>query len=64
MAFEIYDAEIIHSSGAAVKVRAPIFGEDTWIPYSQIDDDSEVFREGDKGTLIIKDWWAEKEGWE
>ena len=34
-----------------------------WIPKSQIHDDSEVFAlEGD-GALVVKRWWAEKEGW-
>lgn len=32
------------------------------VPDSQIDDDSEVYQEGDEGTLIVSAWWARKEG--
>jgi hypothetical protein len=33
-----------------------------WIPKSQIHDDSEVFRKGDQGKLVVTGWFAEKEG--
>lgn len=36
--------------------------EDFWIPFSQIDDDSEVYQRGDEGTIIITRWIAEKKG--
>ena len=37
-------------------------GQEVWIPQSQIHDDSEVWKAGDEGTLIIPDWLAvEKE---
>lgn len=39
-----------------------IKGAEHWIPQSQIDDDSEVYKDGDTGTLIIKSWFAEKLG--
>lgn len=32
------------------------------IPYSLIDDDSEVYRPGDEGELIIPWWLAEEKG--
>jgi len=38
-------------------------GVETWIPKSVISDESEVFEEGGTGTLLVKSWWAEKEGW-
>lgn len=38
--------------------------EDYWIPKSQIDDDSEVYKKGTEGTLIISDWFAKKAGLE
>lgn len=38
-------------------------GEPTWIPYSHIHDDSEVYRPGDQGELVVKRWFAEKRGW-
>jgi hypothetical protein len=37
-------------------------GSKSWIPKSVIDDDSEVYQMGTDGTLIVKQWFAEKEG--
>lgn len=36
--------------------------EEKWIPKSVVHDDSEVWKEFDEGTLILKTWFAEKEG--
>jgi hypothetical protein len=36
--------------------------QERWIPKSQIHDDSEVYRAGHRGKLIITGWFAEKEG--
>lgn len=36
--------------------------EEVWIPKSQIDDDSEVRKAGDSGTLVISDWIAREKG--
>lgn len=33
-----------------------------WIPKSQIHDNSDVSKKGDKGTLVLKTWFANKEG--
>lgn len=36
-----------------------------WVPFSVIHDDSEVYEPGDHGKLILKGWWALKQGlWE
>ena len=40
----------------------PKAGQTVWIPKSQIDDDSEVYREGDTGSLVISEWIAEEKG--
>ena len=37
-------------------------GEEFWIPFSQIHDDSEVYEQGDTGQLIISRWLARKKG--
>ncbi len=37
-------------------------GEETWIPKGQIHDDSEVYRQGHTGTLIVSLWIAEQRG--
>ena len=39
------------------------FSTDTWVPYSTVHDDSEVYREGDVGKLVLKTWWVERQGW-
>lgn len=39
-------------------------GETVWIPKSVIEDDSEVYDEdkNSEGEVVVKTWWAEKEG--
>jgi hypothetical protein len=37
-------------------------GWEMWIPKSQVHDDSEVYARGHEGDLVIKGWFAEKEG--
>lgn len=34
--------------------------EEIWIPKSQIDDDSEVYKAGTSGKLVITEWLAEQ----
>lgn len=34
-----------------------------WIAKSQITEDSEVYRMGTSGTLIVTEWLAKKKGW-
>ena len=31
-----------------------------WIPQSQVDDNSEIWHKGDKGTLIVSEWITEQ----
>jgi len=49
------------------KAIAIIFNDDVdmewlWIPHSQIHEDSEVYKFGTQGTLIISKWIAGKKG--
>lgn len=44
-------------------VRVVLGGVHYWIPKSVLHDDSEVFQNGHVGEVIVKHWWAEKEGW-
>lgn len=37
-------------------------GEQKWLPKSQIHDDSEVWSEEQSGDVVVKRWFAEKEG--
>jgi len=33
---------------------------DMWVPKSVIDDDSEVWRKGQRGRLVVAAWWGLK----
>lgn len=37
-------------------------GKPIWIPKSQIDDDSEVWKVGDSGEMTLNEWFAEQKG--
>lgn len=54
------DATALRSTDKALLVE--VDGEELWIPHSQIDDDSEVYREGDAGQLVISEWIAKQKG--
>jgi hypothetical protein len=59
----IEDCECIKETGLAILVL--IGGEvEKWIPQSVVSEDSEVWSEGDVGDLVIKSWFAKKEGLE
>lgn len=38
-------------------------GRERWVPKSVVHDDSFVFEAGQSGTLTVKLWWAQKNGW-
>lgn len=65
MSYTIPDAIGIRESdsGKALLVEAPEFEKGKWIPHSQITDDSEVYKVGTTGDLVVTDWLAEQEGW-
>ena len=44
-------------------VDAPVFDKPEWIPKSQITEDSEVYKAGTCGTLIVTEWLAEQKKW-
>jgi len=46
----------------AVLIDIEDHGE-TWIPQSQIHDDSEVWKSGQDGEVVVTLWFAEKRGW-
>ena len=50
--------------GTAKALLVTIGTKEVWIPKSVIHDDSEVYRESDTtpGKLVLKGWWARKEG--
>lgn len=53
-----FDATALRSTEKALLVQ--IDGEEHWIPHSQIDDDSEVYKAGDAGELVISEWIAKE----
>lgn len=66
MDFHISDAKVIREafSGKSLLIEAPIFDERVWVPKKMITDDSEIWKGGDSpGTLVVKEWFAEKKGW-
>jgi hypothetical protein len=60
----INDVDCLRETDSAIHVDSPDLDESTWIPKSQIHDDSEVWKEGQaRGTLVVKLWFAEQRGW-
>jgi hypothetical protein len=43
-------------------ILVTIEGTDCWIPQTQVDDDSEVWKRGDEGRLVISEWIATEKG--
>lgn len=56
-------AKVLRESAKALLID--LEGESVWIPKSIIHDDSEVWNtENGEGELVVKAWFARKEGWE
>lgn len=53
--------ECIKETDRALLVVVEDGTREVWIPKSVVDDDSEVFKEGDEGTLVVHEWFAQKE---
>lgn len=63
-AYTFGEAECVAETDKAIGVLRDDAGdtEPFWIPKSVIHDDSEVWKKGDEGELVVKYWWAEKNG--
>lgn len=57
---KIDDVTVLKATDKALLCE--IDGEQVWIPKGQIDDDSEVFQEGQDGQLVISEWIAKEKG--
>lgn len=57
---QIQNVTVARETDAALLVN--VEGEEIWIPKSQIDDDSEVYKKDTEGTLVIPRWLAEEKG--
>jgi hypothetical protein len=60
VAVRIDDATCLKATDAAILVE--VDGTEYWIPQSQVTEDSEIWKEGDTGTLVITDFIAEQKG--
>ncbi len=57
------DAKVIAETAMALKIECEeLNSQPVWIPRSVIHDDSEISEKDDEGTLALKRWFAEKEG--
>ncbi len=45
-------------------VLVVIARKEVWIPQACIHDDSEIWKHGDAGKLVVKAWFARKMGWD
>lgn len=59
--YEIEDVEATIATSMALLCKFPDKREEVWVPRSLINEESEVQEEGDRGTLIVAGWFAEKE---
>lgn len=57
---EFDDCVCVSETAKAILVRCG--DKQCWVPKSQVSDDSEVYGYEDAGKLIVKAWFAEKEG--
>jgi hypothetical protein len=44
-------------------VLVEVDGKQRWVPQRWIHDDSEIWRAGDEGVLVVEEWWVEENGW-
>lgn len=61
--YRLEGATCIKATARALLIESDELDESTWIPLSQVSDDSEVLDEGDEGVMIITAWLAEQKGW-
>lgn len=55
-------AKALKLSPSKLGLLVKLDGKEKWIPVSCIHDDSEVYQPGHEGQLVLKRWYAEKEG--
>lgn len=73
--YDIEDVEVLaeSSNGKSILASAEceeFEGDDShkdankcWVPKKQITEDSEVYKMGTSGTLIVTEWLAKERGW-
>jgi hypothetical protein len=56
--FIVPNAECIAQTDKAILVEGDTLDEPTWIPQSQVHEDSEVYAKRHKGDLRVNSWFA------
>jgi hypothetical protein len=59
---DLFRSHAVAKRATAQALLVSVDGEDYWLPQSAIHEDSEVWKAGDEGELVISQWWAEKKG--
>ena len=57
--YKMVEVDDCACSIATAKAILVCEGEEVWIPTSQVHEDSEVYKTGTEGTLVIPRWVAE-----
>lgn len=55
----------VHTTQEAIKVT-PVHPHKPipfWVPQDCVHDDSDVYDKGHEGRLVVKKYWADKQGW-
>jgi hypothetical protein len=63
MAMSVGTACVLAKTQKAMLVQLEVDDSECWIPFSQIDGDSELYETseiGDTGDLVVSDWFADK----
>jgi hypothetical protein len=60
---DLGDGKVVAHTEKALRVELAS-GDTFWLPRSVLHDDSELYDEGEhkEGKLVVKAWWADKEG--
>jgi hypothetical protein len=59
--FRIENTKCIRETDKAILVENDSLpNSELWIPKSCVHDDSEVYKRGDEGTLVVFEWFARK----
>ena len=59
-----HPVECTGESEKAIRVSVSMKGIQFWVPKSVLHEDSEVYALEHTGKLVVKTWFAEKEGWD
>ena len=56
------NGKCVKETAKAIRVELDDLGDKIWIPQSQVHENSEVWKDGQEGEVIVSDWFAKKEG--